>query len=79
MEHQVPKYFSSLTLVMVYTGTFFSDGGFTRMKRYGLLVALAALTVFPAIAQDSYVAPPESLIVDGVPKIPSALAETAGR
>src|SRR6266566_1200719 len=49
------------------------------MKRYCLLVALAALAVLPAIAQDSYVAPPESLVVDGVPNIPSALAETAGR
>ena len=49
------------------------------MKRYCLLVALEALAVFPAMAQDSYVAPPESLIIDGVPKIPSALAETAGR
>ena len=49
------------------------------MKRYCLLVALEAMAVFPAMAQDSYVAPPESLIIDGVPKIPSALAETAGR
>ena len=49
------------------------------MKRYGLVVALAALPVFPAMAQDSYVAPPESLVVDGVPKIPSALGEAAGR
>jgi dipeptidyl aminopeptidase/acylaminoacyl peptidase len=49
------------------------------MKRYCLLLALEALAVFPAMAQDSYVTPPESLVVDGVPKIPSALAETAGR
>ncbi|HEX8881558.1 MAG TPA: S9 family peptidase [Candidatus Acidoferrum sp.] len=49
------------------------------MKRYCLLVALAVLAVFPALAQDSYVAPPESLVLDGVPNIPTALAETAAR
>lgn len=49
------------------------------MKRYGLLAALAALAICPALAQDSYVAPPESLVVDGVPGIPTALAETARR
>src|SRR6516162_2473344 len=49
------------------------------MKRHGVLAAFAALAVFPAIAQDAFVRPPESLVVDGVPQIPSALAETAGR
>jgi dipeptidyl aminopeptidase/acylaminoacyl peptidase len=49
------------------------------MKRYCLLVALAAFAVLPAVAQDSYVAPPESLLLDGVPRIPAALAETAAR
>jgi dipeptidyl aminopeptidase/acylaminoacyl peptidase len=49
------------------------------MKRHGVLAAFAALAVFPAIAQDAFVRPPESLVVEGVPQIPSALAETAGR
>ncbi|HEX2662740.1 MAG TPA: hypothetical protein VHM93_07895, partial [Candidatus Acidoferrum sp.] len=49
------------------------------MKRYCLLLALAAFAVFPAVAQDSYMAPPESLLLDGVPQIPTALAETARR
>jgi dipeptidyl aminopeptidase/acylaminoacyl peptidase len=49
------------------------------MRRHWVLAALAAVAVFPAIAQDSYVQPPESLVVEGVPQIPSALAETAGR
>jgi len=47
-----------------------------QLRRWFVLVCLAAL---PAAAQDSYVAPPESLVIDGVPKIPMALAETAGR
>jgi dipeptidyl aminopeptidase/acylaminoacyl peptidase len=37
------------------------------------------LAVLPTAAQESYVAPPESLVIDGVPNIPVALAETAGR
>ena len=49
------------------------------MKRHCVLAALAAVAVFPAFAQDSYVRPPESLVVEGVPQVPSALAETAGR
>ena len=49
------------------------------MKRVPRLLVLVCLTALPAAAQDSYVAPPESLVIDGVPKIPVALAETAGR
>ncbi|PYT73862.1 MAG: peptidase S9, prolyl oligopeptidase [Acidobacteria bacterium] len=49
------------------------------MKRLCQLLALVLLAAWPAFAQNTYVAPPESLIVDGVPKIPAALAETAGR
>ena len=47
-----------------------------RLRRLSVLVWLAAL---PVAAQDAYVAPPESLVIDGVPQIPAALAETAGR
>src|SRR5215471_14975302 len=67
---------------MVYTRTLFSDGGFTRMKRHLYMLALVLIAAWPAFAQgkqDAYVAPPESLVIDGVPKIPEALAETAGR
>jgi len=49
------------------------------MKRYCFLLVLAIFAALPAPAQDTYIAPPEILIVDGVPKIPAALAETAGR
>ncbi len=50
------------------------------MLRRGVLV-LAAM-VFSAVGargQDAVIAPGENLMVDGVPQIPAALAETAGR
>lgn len=45
------------------------------------LVVLAAFLIFPAgaLAQEPAIAPPESLLVDGVPGISAALADTAGR
>jgi dipeptidyl aminopeptidase/acylaminoacyl peptidase len=49
------------------------------MKRTRFVLALAAFAVLPVLAQDSYVAPPESLVVEGIPNIPAALADTAGR
>jgi len=49
------------------------------MKRLCRLLVLVWLAALPAAAQDAYVAPPESLVIDGVPKIPLTLAETAGR
>ena len=49
------------------------------MKRLCRLFVLVWLAALPAAAQESYVAPPESLVLGGVPKIPAALAETAGR
>jgi dipeptidyl aminopeptidase/acylaminoacyl peptidase len=49
------------------------------MRRLSIVLAVAILAAFPALAQQAYLAPPESLVVDGVPKIPTALAETAGR
>jgi dipeptidyl aminopeptidase/acylaminoacyl peptidase len=50
------------------------------MKR----IPLVLLTILFAcagviLAQETAVAPPESLVVEGVPKIPASLAETAGR
>jgi dipeptidyl aminopeptidase/acylaminoacyl peptidase len=66
--------------VMVYTQTlaqFFWR--IIQMKRLGLFLVLACLTVSPARAQENYIVPPENLVVDGVPKIPVGLAETAGR
>src|SRR5690242_10883357 len=49
------------------------------MKRLCGLFVLVWLAALPAAGQDAYVAPPESLVIDGVPNIPVALAETAGR
>jgi dipeptidyl aminopeptidase/acylaminoacyl peptidase len=49
------------------------------MRRLCFSLALMTWLVLPALAQDAYVAPPESLVIDGIPKIPAALAETAGR
>ena len=40
-----------------------------------VMLALAGL----AAAQEPAIAPPESLVIDGVPKIPAAVTETAGR
>jgi dipeptidyl aminopeptidase/acylaminoacyl peptidase len=50
------------------------------MKRVALGLAGVFLWCACVVAgQEAVVAPPESLVVDGVPKIPASLAETAGR
>jgi len=49
------------------------------MKRFCLLLALGFFVLAPVHAQDSVIAPSDNLIVDGVPKIPASIAETAGR
>ena len=50
------------------------------MKRKGVLVLMAMLALAGlASAQEPAIAPPESLVVDGVPKVLAAVAETAGR
>jgi len=50
------------------------------MKKKSLLGWLAMLLAGATLsAQDAAVAPPESIVADGVPKIPADLAETAGR
>jgi len=50
------------------------------MKRIALVLAGFFLWCAVGVAaQEAVVAPPESLVVEGVPKIPVSLAETAGR
>jgi dipeptidyl aminopeptidase/acylaminoacyl peptidase len=50
------------------------------MKRIALLFGTIWLWEVSGVAgQEALVAPPESLVVEGVPKIPASLAETAGR
>src|SRR5579863_9291747 len=49
------------------------------MKRTILLAALILAMAAGAGAQGPVIAPPEAIVADGVPKIPAALAETAGR
>jgi dipeptidyl aminopeptidase/acylaminoacyl peptidase len=48
-------------------------------KRLALLLAVLILAVPPVLAQEATLLPPENLAVDGVPPIPAALAESAGR
>jgi len=53
------------------------------MKRLTWLLAILVVVTFapaaPANAQEGVIAPGEALVVDGIPPIPIALAETAGR
>jgi len=49
------------------------------MKRSWIWLALSCFTACPVFAQEAYIVPAENLVVDGVPKIPAALAATAGR
>lgn len=48
-----------------------------KKSMIGWMVLLLAGT--PLLAQNAEVAPPESIVADGVPKIAAAVAETAGR
>ncbi len=48
-------------------------------KRVLLFLAGMLLAAVYASAQEAVIAPPENLIVDGVPQIPASLVETAGR
>ena len=48
-------------------------------KRQLLLLAGMLLAAVYVSAQEAVIAPPENLIVDGVPQIPASLVETAGR
>lgn len=49
------------------------------MKRLCLLLVMGFFTLAPVHAQDAVIAPSDNLVVDGVPKIPASVAETAGR
>jgi hypothetical protein len=48
-------------------------------KRRALLFGLSFVMVLPVLAQEATLPAPENFIVDGVPAIPVALAESAGR
>jgi dipeptidyl aminopeptidase/acylaminoacyl peptidase len=49
------------------------------MKRCTLLLAIGVFVLAPVRGQDSVIAPSDNLVVEGVPKIPASIAETAGR
>ena len=49
------------------------------MKKQFLLLAGFLVTASVVFSQQPVVAPPESLVVEGVPAIPTGVAETAGR
>jgi len=50
------------------------------MKRFAwLFLGILMCFAVEVAAQEAVVPPPESLVVDGVPKIPAGLAETAGK
>jgi dipeptidyl aminopeptidase/acylaminoacyl peptidase len=49
------------------------------MKRFILLLVLIASAAASLPAQTATIQPPDNLVVDGIPPIPAALAETAGR
>src|SRR6266481_713051 len=51
----------------------------TKMTRSYFLLVLGFFVLAPVRAQDSVIAPADNLIVDGVPQMPTSLAETAGR
>jgi len=44
-----------------------------------LKLTLFLLAASPALAQEPAIAPAENLVVDGVPRVPMSLVETAGR
>ncbi|MGH9676603.1 MAG: TolB family protein, partial [Candidatus Acidiferrum sp.] len=48
-------------------------------KKLALKLAVLMLVAIPALAQEPVIAPAENLVVEGIPKIPVSLAETAGR
>jgi dipeptidyl aminopeptidase/acylaminoacyl peptidase len=48
-------------------------------RMLAMLAAVIFVMVLAARAQDAVIAPADNLVVDGVPKIPTSLGETAGR
>ncbi len=49
------------------------------LRRVIVVLVLIAFSGACGLAQEAVIAPGENLVVDGVPKIPAAVAETAGR
>jgi dipeptidyl aminopeptidase/acylaminoacyl peptidase len=49
------------------------------LRRVILVAALISFSGACALAQEAVITPAENLVVDGVPKIPAALVDTAGR
>jgi dipeptidyl aminopeptidase/acylaminoacyl peptidase len=49
------------------------------MNKKWMMACAALLSGAAAVAQEATIAPPESIVAEGVPKIPAAAAETAGR
>jgi dipeptidyl aminopeptidase/acylaminoacyl peptidase len=49
------------------------------MKRFMLVLGLLVAVGIYSPAQENTIAPPESLVTEGVPRIPKSLAETIGR
>ena len=49
------------------------------LRRVILVLAAVAFSGAAGFAQEAAIAPGENLVVDGVPKIPAGLADTAGR
>src|SRR5437016_1858405 len=65
---------------MVYTeNPAFTVWRRSKMKRFCVLLVMGFFAFAPLRAQESVIAPAENLVVDGVPKIPGSLAESAGR
>ena len=53
-----------------------------KLNTHKIWISMGAIWLFIAAsvpAQEPTVTPPESIVADGVPKIPASLAETAGR
>jgi dipeptidyl aminopeptidase/acylaminoacyl peptidase len=48
-------------------------------RKLAMACAAALLAGAPLGAQEAVVSPPESIVADGLPKVPASLAETAGR
>src|SRR5215470_14343081 len=51
----------------------------TMNRKLAMACVVLLLTGSALLPQESVVSPPESIVAEGVPKVPAALAETAGR
>jgi dipeptidyl aminopeptidase/acylaminoacyl peptidase len=50
-----------------------------RLLILGSLVLIGTALPAQQVSSDAWIGPPEALVLDGIPKLPAALAETAGR